>query len=377
MKIDDFDVIIVGAGLSGAVLAERIGSEQDRKVLVLEKRDHVAGNCHDAVNGHGIRIHTYGPHFFHTDDVEVWNYVNKFANWCTWHHQVQVHVDGIGLLPFPPNLDTMEALSGGVVKDEATARKWLEVQCRIGEVINAEDQVIRRAGRMIYEKIFKGYSEKQWGRPLTEMAPEVTARIPIRMDCSINLFSDRFQALPEKGYTHFVTRILKHRKIHVELGVDFDEVRGQIKTGQTIVFTGRIDRFFTSHALPDLEYRSLRFEAVDHQSKRCLQEVSVVNFPDQDVPHTRSVEYKHLLKQKSDYTTIVREYPSSTGDPYYPVPTLKNYDLYSKYQDVAASTEPDTHFVGRLANYRYFDMDQAIRNALDYFRSNLLEVRSQ
>lgn len=375
MEFSSFDVIIAGCGLSGAVLAERFATLQDKKVLILEKRDHIGGNCYDEIDPEtGILVSKYGAHLFHTNYEDVWEYINKFDEWKRWEHKVVGLVDDL-LVPIPVNITTVNMLYKKNIQDEKEMREWLnETQVKYEFITNGEEMAKSRVGEVLYEKIFKDYTYKQWAKYPEELKPEVLARIPIRDNFDDRYFSDKYQALPAKGYTQFFQNLLKHPNIVIWTGMDFLEHKDKFPESAIKIFTGPIDAYFNVEGidLPKLEYRSINFEKRVLKDTPYFQPNSVVNYPSKDENFTRIVEYKHFLNQKSKDTVIVTEYTTDKGDPYYPVPNQKNQDLYEQYKVLAEkeSKEKNIHFIGRLANYKYFNMDQAIKNALDYFNLN-------
>jgi len=357
-------VLVVGAGLSGATIAREL-AEKGNDVLVIEKRDHIAGNCYDYVDeDSGILMNKYGAHLFHTNSEVVWNYVNRFSEWVRWDHEVVSQVDG-KIVPMPVNITTVNQLCGTSIQTEDQMNKWLDSVQYKGEIKNSEDMALSRVGNDLYEKLFKPYTIKQWNKDPSELDKSVLARIPVRNSFDPRYFSDKYQALPKHGYTKFVEEMLNHANITVKLNTDFFDIS---REHDHIVFTGPIDRYFESSGLPKLEYRSIRFDIEKLKTVGYFQPNSVVNYPETNVEFTRIIEYKHFLHQKSDSTVIVREYTTDQGEPYYPVPNKQNLDLYEKYKELAAK-EPRVHFVGRLASYKYFNMDDAILNALDFIRS--------
>lgn len=368
------EIIIIGAGISGAVLAERYASI-GKKVLVLEKRSHIAGNCYDYIDQNGILISKYGAHLFHTNEEDVWKYVNRFAKWYNWEHRVLAKVDS-QLVPIPVNITTVNRLFNAGIKTEEEMDRWLEEHRKpIKEPADGEQAVLSKVGPELYEKMFRHYTKKQWDKYPEQLDASVLDRIPVRRNNDDRYFSDRYQALPEGGYTQFFKNILNHPNIEILLNTDYFDIRDQLGNYEKIFYTGPIDRYFNfKHSLVDtLEYRSINFvsESLDVSF---FQENSVVNYPGQEVDFTRIIEYKHFGNQKSDKTTIVREFTTAEGEPYYPVPNAKNQAIYEKYRQEAQKLA-DVHFVGRLANYKYFNMDQAFKNALDLF--NTLESENQ
>lgn len=360
-------IIIIGAGLSGCVLAERFAAE-GHSVTIYEKRDHVGGNCYDFIDEAGILVAKYGPHFFHTNSEEVWAYVNRFADWKPYNHKT------IGFykekyFPIPVNIETVNTLLGQNIQTEEDMRTFMRTQQITKESYdNSEEVALSRVGPTLYEIIFRGYTKKQWDREPAELDPSVLARIPIRYTHEDGYFNDKYQAMPSSGYSKMCLAILSNPLISVNLGVDYQ--RPEILPENTRLFyTGRIDTYFASIGLPALEYRSLefQFETLDMEY---YQKGALVNYPDMEVPWTRICEYKHLLDQKSSKTTIVKEFPRTEGEPYYPVPSPRNLALYEKYKVLAEEEEKKgVYFVGRLANYKYFNMDQAIENALSVWRT--------
>lgn len=362
------DIVIIGAGISGAVLAERY-SKIGKKVLILEKRDHIGGNCYDYIDENGILVSKYGAHLFHTEMKEVWDYVNRFSEWYPWEHKVLAKVDD-NLVPIPVNITTVNKLFGLSISTEAEMKEWLDKnRLPIENPKDGKEAVLDKVGPVLYEKMFRHYTKKQWDKYPEELNASVLNRIPVRTNKDDRYFSDKYQALPKKGYTKIFEKMLDHPNIRIELNTDYFDVMEDLKGYTKLFYTGPIDHFFEfKHSLEDkLEYRSINFvsETVDAEY---FQSNSVVNYPGMEVDYTRIVEYKHFGNQKSAKTTIVKEYTTDEGDPYYPVLNEKNLAIYKKYQEEAAKVK-DVYFVGRLANYKYFNMDQAFKNALDLFHS--------
>jgi UDP-galactopyranose mutase len=357
----------VGAGLTGCTLAERFATE-GHEVHVFEKRPHIGGNCYDFIDENGILCSKYGPHFFHTNSEEVWAYVNRFSKWTPYHHKtLGVYKDK--QFPVPVNIETVNTLLNQQIQTEEEMRAFMQsIQEPHPSPANSEEVAVSRVGRELYEIVFRGYTKKQWEREPAELDPSVLARIPVRYTNENAYFSDRFQALPNHGYTELCLAMLSNPLITVSLGVDY-KPPVDLPSDTKIFYTGRIDAYFAATGLPPLEYRSLEFlfETVDQPF---FQSTALVNYVDLDVPWTRICEYKHLLNQTSSNqtsskTTIVKEFPRSQGEPYYPIPSPRNLELYEKYKVLAEAEESrGVFFVGRLANYKYFNMDQAIENAL-------------
>lgn len=367
-----FDVVVIGAGISGSTLAERYATQLNKNVLVIEKRDHIGGNCYDYKNDDGILISKYGAHLFHTSYEDVWEYIHKFSDWYPYEHRVLASVDN-KLVPVPVNITTVNALLGLSIKNEKEMDEWLDKnQVKNDNPKNSEEAAMARVGKVLYEKIFKNYTKKQWDKYPSELNAEVLNRIPVRNNFDDRYFTDKYQALPEKGYTAIFENMLNHPNIEVRLNTDYFSIREDIKDFEKLFYTGPIDQFFDfKYSIRDhLEYRSLRFVWETHE-KEFYQENSVINYPNEH-DYTRIVEYKHFTGQKHPKTTISKEYSSpyipGENEPYYPVPNPKNQEIFSKYQKEAEEQEKNgIYFVGRLANYKYFNMDQAFKNALDLF----------
>ena len=362
------DILIIGAGISGAVLAERYAN-LGKRVLILEKRSHIAGNCYDYIDENGILVSKYGAHLFHTNEEHVWNYVNRFCDWYPWEHKVLAKVDH-KLVPIPVNITTVNKLFNRSISSEDEMKAWLDTnRIDIVEPRNGEEAVLSKVGKELYEKMFKHYTKKQWDKYPEELDASVLNRIPVRTSHDDRYFSDKYQALPKGGYTKLFENILAHPNIHVELNTDYFDVKEEISGFSKLFYTGPIDRFFNfKHSLQDkLEYRSINFvsETID---KELFQENSVINYPGTEVDYTRIIEYKHFGNQQAAKTTIVKEFTVDTGEPYYPVPNEKNREIYERYKKEADELT-DIYFVGRLANYKYFNMDQAFKNALDLFKA--------
>jgi UDP-galactopyranose mutase len=363
--------LVVGCGLSGVVIAEKIANELNAKVTIIEKREHIGGNCYDYINDEtGILINKYGAHLFHTNNETVWDYVNKFDKWIRWEHKVMTNVDD-KFVSIPVNITTINELCDENLQNENDVNKWLEEnQVKYNEITNSEEMAKSRIGNTLYEKLIKDYTFKQWNKYPSELDKSVLERIPIRANFDTRYFNDKYQALPHKGYTHFFSKILKNDKITVKLNTDYFDFIKENNTYDAIIFTGPIDSFFTD--LEKLEYRSIDFTIEIKKNMNYFQPNSVVNYPDKDVSFTRIVEYKHFLNQKSIDTIIVYENTNDIGEPFYPVPNKKNLDLYEKYKQLAQNEEKkNIFFVGRLANYKYFNMDEAIINSIRFFENTL------
>jgi len=356
------NLLIVGAGLSGCTLAERFATA-GHMITIIEKRDHIAGNCYDYRDENGILMNRYGAHLFHTNNKRVEEYVKRFSEWIPWKHTVVGRI-GEHLFPIPVNIDTVNTLLGLSIQTEAEMKEWLAAQSVAppsGTPANSEEVALQRVGPELYELIFKAYTYKQWAKWPTELDASVLERIPVRTNHDPFYFSDEFQALPAAGYTAFIANMIRSPRITVQLNTEYHPTMRY--DYDAVFFTGPIDQFYAEAGFPKLEYRSIRFE-IERLEVDQFQESSVVNYPSATEPFTRIVEYKHFLNQQvPGKTTIVREFTTAEGDPYYPVPTKANQEVYRRYQALALK-EKDVYFVGRLANYKYYNMDGAISAAL-------------
>ncbi len=357
-----FDWLIVGAGFAGSCLAERLASQRGDKVLLIDKRPHIAGNAYDRYDTAGLLIHQYGPHIFHTNSQQVFNYLSLFTQWRPYEHRVLAEVDKM-LLPIPINLDTINRLYGLDLSSEEV-EAWLQARAEpVANVRTSEDVVVNRVGRELYEKFFRGYTRKQWGVDPSELDKSVTARVPTRTNRDDRYFEDKFQFMPAGGYTRMFERMLDHPKIKIMLQTNFREIEGKIRY-RRLIYTGPIDEYY-DFRFGRLPYRSLRFEHLT-LDEEWHQPVAVINYP-MEHNFTRVTEYKHLTGQVSPRTSLTYEYPSDVGDPYYPVPRPENAELYKKYEALARA-DTSVRFVGRLATYRYYNMDQVVGQALATFR---------
>ena len=359
-----FDYLIVGAGFAGCVLAERLTSQLGKRVLLIDKRPHVGGNAYDERDAAGILMHRYGPHIFHTNSEEVSRYLSQFTKWRAYEHRVLASVNGL-LVPMPINRTTLNTLYGLDLRTDEAAEAYLATRAEpVEKVRTSEDVVISKVGRELYETFFRGYTRKQWGLDPSELDKSVTARVPTRTNTDDRYFTDSFQAMPAEGYTAMFDRMLDQRGLNVEVGVEFEDVRREAVFDK-LIFTGPIDEYF-DHRYGKLPYRSLAFRH-ETLNQAQYQSVGTVNYPDEATPYTRISEYKHLTGQIAAQTTITYEYPRADGDPYYPIPRPENQALFKRYEALALAT-PDVHFVGRLATYRYYNMDQVVGQALATFR---------
>lgn len=357
------DVMVVGAGFAGAVMAERLAAE-GKRVLVVDRRPHVGGNAFDKLDDAGVLIHQYGPHIFHTNSADIVDYLSRFTEWRPYEHRVLADVDG-QRVPMPINRTTLNALYGLELRTDAEAEAFLASRAEpVEPVVTSADVVISKVGRELYETFFRGYTRKQWGMDPSDLDKSVTARVPTRTCTDDRYFTDSFQAMPAQGYTRMFERMLDHPNIELLLGVDYAEARAAYPHDH-LVFTGPIDEYF-GYRYGKLPYRSLEFvhETLDQE---WLQPVAVVNYPAEDVPFTRVTEYKHLTGQTHAQTSITHEYPCAEGDPYYPIPRPENQALFKRYEALALALS-DVTFVGRLATYRYYNMDQVVGQALAAYR---------
>jgi UDP-galactopyranose mutase len=359
-----FDYLIVGCGFAGSVLAERLASQHGASILMIDKREHVGGNAFDEKDEAGILIHRYGPHIFHTNSDEVFGYLSQFTEWRPYEHRVLANVRD-QQVPIPINRTTLNELFDVGLETDDDAAQFLAARAEpVADIQTSKDVVINAVGRELYELFFRGYTRKQWGLDPSELDKSVTARIPTRTNTDDRYFADTHQAMPADGYTAMFQRMLDNPLISIALGVDYRDVKDEIDAAHTI-YTGPIDEYF-GWRFGKLPYRSLRFVHSTIDTER-YQDVGTVNFPSEDVPYTRISEYKHLTGQQHRQTSITLEYPSAEGDPYYPVPRPENQALFKRYEALADATKGVT-FVGRLATYRYYNMDQIVGQALSVFR---------
>ena len=362
VRSEQYDYFIVGAGLAGGVLAERLANGMNKRVLIIDKRDHIGGNTFDYHDAAGILVHKYGPHIFHTNSAEVMQYLSKFTAWRDYEHRVLAQVDG-KLLPIPINLDTIERMYN-LKLDAAGMQAFLAARAETGRIIRtSEDIVLSRVGQELYEKFFRNYTRKQWGLDPSELDASVAGRIPVRMDRDDRYFTDTYQAMPREGFTRMFERMLDSKNITIKTGVEYADVARAYPNVKT-VFTGPVDEYFDYRFGP-LPYRSLEFKHETYAQER-FQPAAVVNYPN-DHAYTRVTEFKYLTGQVAPKTSVVYEYPQAEGDPYYPIPRPENAALYQKYKELA-DRKSEVHFVGRLATYKYYNMDQVVAQALVTYR---------
>ena len=365
-----FDYLVVGAGFAGATIAERLAAHGGKKVLICDRRPHIGGNAYDHYDEAGILVHKYGPHIFHTNSRDVYEYLSRFTAWRRYEHRVLASVDG-QLLPIPINLDTVNRMYGRNYNSEELEEFFKSVAEPVAQVRTSEDVIVSRVGRELYEKFFKNYTRKQWGLDPSELDAAVTARVPVRTNRDDRYFTDTYQVMPLHGYTRMFERMLTHPNIKILLNADYREVAGTIPC-EEVIFTGPIDEFF-DYRFGKLPYRSLEFK-FETRDVAVAQAGPVINYPN-DHAYTRVTEFKYLSGQEHPKTTLVYEYAKGVGDPYYPVPRPENASLYRKYEQLAERTA-GVHFLGRLGTYKYYNMDQVVAQALSVFDKILEEEKS-
>jgi UDP-galactopyranose mutase len=357
-----FDYLIVGAGFSGSVIAERLATQSHKKVLVVDRRNHIGGNAYDHYNNEGVLIHKYGPHIFHTNSREVFEYLGQFTEWRPYEHRVLASVDG-QLVPIPINLDTINKIYGLNLTSFQVEEFFKSIAEPKEYIRTSEDVVVSKVGRELYEKFFRNYTRKQWGLDPSELDKSVIARIPTRTNRDDRYFTDTYQAMPLHGFTKMFDNMLNHPNIKVMLNTDYREIQKSIPYRE-IVYTGPVDEYF-DYCYGKLPYRSLEFKH-ETLNKPVHQPAPVVNYPNEHL-YTRVTEFKYLTGQEHLKTSIVYEFPRAEGDPYYPVPRPENAELYKKYKELADATA-GVYFVGRLATYKYYNMDQCVAQALATYK---------
>jgi UDP-galactopyranose mutase len=363
--LDDVDLLVCGAGPVGCVVAERAAAVLGWKVLVVDRRPHVAGNCYDSPHANGVSVHNYGPHYFRTDSDALLAYLSRFTDWAPAHYEVRSLVRG-RLFPFPINLTTLEQFFGRALDRTAAENLLHELRAPIDRPANSEEHVLSRVGRELYEAFYLNYTLKQWGAHPRELDPSVCGRVPVRLDRDRRYVGHKHQVMPRHGYTAMFARMLRHRRIRVLLDCPFADVRGLVRPRRATVYAGPIDDYF-GNRLGRLPYRSLNFEFVPYRAE-FVQPCVQINYPN-DFAHTRSVEIKHVTGQQHAETVVSYETPAATGEPYYPVPRPESTALYQRYKELAdAETRANrVWFCGRLAQYRYFNTDEVIQEALTCF----------
>jgi UDP-galactopyranose mutase len=361
---DRYDTLIVGAGYAGSIMAERLTSQAGQRVLVIDRRDHIAGNAFDYYDEHGVLVHRYGPHIFHTKSELPVAYLSNFTEWRPYEHRVLAQV-GDQQLPMPINRTTINRLYDAGLTTDADVEAFLEERAEpVEHIRTSEDVVVAKVGRELYETFFRGYTRKQWQRDPSELHASVCARIPIRTNEDDRYFTDPFQKMPADGYTAMFRRILEHPQIEVRVDTEYDDVKDEIEYDH-LVYTGPIDKFF-DYRFGALPYRSLEFDLRNEPTPDggYLQSAASINEPSEDVPYTRTTEFRWMTgQQRHDSSTVAVEYPRSEGDPYYPIPRDDTRALYRRYEALAEAL-PEVTFVGRLARYQYLNMDQVVGQAL-------------
>ena len=356
-----YDYLIVGAGFAGSVMAERLASQLDKRVLVVEKRNHIGGNAYDEYDEHGILIHRYGPHIFHTNSKKVFDYLSQFTEWKAYEHKVLASLNG-ELYPIPINRTTINKLYNLNLRTDEEVKKYFEkVKEKRNPILNSEDIIVNQVGKDLFEKFFRHYTNKQWNLEPKELSPTVCGRIPVRTNDDCRYFTDKYQFMPKNGYTKMFEKMLNHKNIEVVLNTDYKKIIDDIKFDK-MIYTGPIDYFF-DYQFGKLPYRSIRFKFKNFQ-KEFVQENSVINYVEKAISYSRVTEYKYLTNQKSNSTTLSYEYFQSNGDPYYPIPTEENNQLYKKYLSLTKSVK-SAKFCGRLAEYQYYNMDQVVSRVLE------------
>jgi len=357
-----FDYLVVGAGFAGAVIAERLAAGAGKKVLIVDKRNHIGGNAYDHYDEAGILVHKYGPHIFHTNSRDVFDYLSRFTEWRPYQHRVRAWVDG-QLLPIPINLDTVNRLYGLNLTSFQVEEFFQSVAEARPQVRSSEDVIVAKVGRELYEKFFRNYTRKQWDLDPSELDAAVTARVPVRTNRDDRYFTDTYQAMPLHGYTRMFEHMLTHPNIKIMLNADYRELERVIPYGE-MIYTGPVDEFF-QFRFGKLPYRSLEFRFITYE-RSVYQDAPVVNYPNEN-PYTRCTEFKYLTGQEHPKTSVVYEYPRAEGDPYYPVPRPENAAMYREYEALARLTT-GVHFCGRLATYKYYNMDQVVAQSLTLYK---------
>ncbi len=359
------DLLIIGAGPVGCVIAERAASQLGWECLLIDKRPHIAGNCYDRPHENGVLIHQYGPHMFRTSNPDLINYLSAFTEWHPYTHIVKSSVNG-KLYPFPINLETLELFYNRTLTPEEAEKLLDSVRVPSDTPANSEEFVLSRVGPDLYQAFYLNYTLKQWGRHPRDLAPSVCGRIPIRLNREERFTDQKFQVMPAKGFTAMFANMINHPKIHLQLETDYAAVRDAIRPKKATVYCGPIDEYF-NHQLGSLSWRSLDFEFKTYQEDY-HQPCSVINYPN-EYDYTRSFESKHITGQQHPETVVCYEYPKEAGDPYYPVPSESETGLYRQYEALAKqeTEKKNIFFVGRLAQYQYINSDEAIERALETF----------
>ena len=351
------DILIVGAGIAGVTLARRIAEETNKKIMVVDKRHHIGGYCYDYRNHEGILIHRFGPHIFRTDSKEVYDFLSRFTQWCDYQHKVLAYAEG-HFYPMPINLDTVNKYLGTDYSSESVLTYFEKARTNPQKIDNVKDAVESQIGPIFYKAFFEQYTLKQWGEKPENLPAEIIARIPIRSNRDDRYYTVQYQAVPQEGYTVMLQNMLNHPNIKVMLNTDYKEIKDQIKY-KKMYYSGLIDEYY-DFKFGKLPYRCVNF-IVEELEMEQYQSAAVVNYPN-NYDYTRITEFKHFYKTKSKNTAIAKEYPSSEGDPSYPIPTKENSELYKKYAALADNN--NVEFIGRLGQYKYYSMDQVISDIL-------------
>jgi UDP-galactopyranose mutase len=363
-----YDYLIVGAGFAGAVMAERLASQLNKKIIIIETRNHIGGNAYDEYDENGILVHRYGPHIFHTNGKQVFDYLSQFTEWRFYEHKVLAQLKD-KLYPIPINRITLNKLYNLNLQTEKDVQNYYDsVIEKRNPIKNSEDIIVSQVGQDLFEKFFRHYTKKQWNLEPKELSPAVCGRIPVRTNDDCRYFTDKYQFMPKDGYTKMFEKILNHKNIEIVLNTDYKNTIIDLKFNK-MIYTGPIDYFF-NYEFGKLPYRSLRFEYKTFDFE-CYQTAAQVNYVDNQSPFSRVVEHKYLSNQTSERTAVSFEYSQTEGEPYYPVPTNENRNLYEKYLQTAKKLE-SIIFLGRLAEYQYYNMDQVVANTLKIFEKELL-----
>jgi UDP-galactopyranose mutase len=365
-----YDFLIVGAGISACVLAERLAEELDKKVLVIDSRSHIGGNCYDELDENGIYIHKYGPHIFHTNNKNVWDYLSRFTDWHIYFHRVLAFVEG-EFIPAPFNLNSLYKVftsNFALEIEKSLINKYgYGVKIPILKLLESDDSNLKFLADYVYKNIFLGYNLKQWGLKPEELDPSVSGRVPVYISRDDRYFQDKYQGIPANSYTKMFEKMLAHKNIEVRLNCDFKDVETSVQFDK-LIYTGPIDQYF-DYSLGELPYRSLRFDW-QVKDKELFQSVAQANYPN-NFDFTRITEFKHFMDTKTDKTIIALEFPQEyrkgINDPYYPVPNEETDKIFNKYEELARATK-NVYFSGRLADYKYYNMDQTVAVALMKFQ---------
>ncbi len=358
-----YDYLIVGAGFAGSVMAERLSSQLNKKILVVEKRNHIAGNAYDEYDEHGILVHRYGPHIFHTNSKKVFEYLSQFTEWIPYEHKVLAKI-GNELFPIPINRLTINKLYGLELSTEKEVKEYFEkVREKRNPILNSEDIIVNQVGYDLFEKFFKYYTKKQWNLEPKELSPTVCGRIPVRTNDDCRYFTDKYQFMPKDGYTKMFEKMFNHKNIEVVLNTDYKDILESIKFNK-MIYTGPIDYFF-DYKFGKLPYRSIRFEFKNFEEEQ-IQETAVYNYVGNETEFTRVTEYKYLTSQKLKSTTLSYEYSERDGEPFYPIPNENSRSIYLRYRSEVEKLN-NVIFCGRLAEYQYYNMDQVVAKSLKAF----------